>query len=362
MYLMNGNEINDKRSKKEFKGVTFSKFKKSDVKKELLNSLNNGRIEPACYWSAEFICAGHFLELWDNIILFATKHIHLGNPKLSLYLQLRFNNFKDILVGGYIDNEIKMRNNKKIRSLFGEIISILALSNKKHTLSKVKIDKDDFQLQNITDKLKADNINYANRIYLKDDPKELFIALNEFAYNLTSRRNKTVDACYWLEWIMEFENVCKREKKIKLMAAPRHIAPVENKMKTDIIWMIWEIFLLEAENRGGITKKIVSSLLEIFSIKYTSGTKRKRRFLMYNVISLLTEPVDYNISIFTEEKKIDTIKNKIDIIYKQIKNNEVRPDTDYLFNNSFTGDERNLENTIKKLDQMNNMMYIPRDK
>ena len=102
--------------------------------------------------------------------------------------------------------------------------------------------------------------------------------------------------------------------------------------------------------------------MEIFCIKYTSGTKRKRRFLMYNVISLLTEPVDYTIPIFTEEKKIDTIKNKIDIIYKQIKRNEIRPDTDYLFNNSFTGAERNLENTIKKLDKMNNMMYIPRDK
>ena len=66
--------------------------------------------------------------------------------------------------------------------------------------------------------------------------------------------------------------------------------------------------------------------------------------------------------IFNEEGKIETIKNKINVIYKQIKKNEVKPDTDYLFNNSFTGGEKNLENTIKKLDKMNNIMYIPRDK
>ena len=174
-----------------------------------------------------------------------------------------------------------MRNNKKIRTLFGEIISILALSNKKHTLSKVKISKDDFQLQNITDKLKADNINYANRIYLKDDPKELFIALNEFAYNLTNRRNKTVDACYWLEWIMEFENVCKREKRIKLTAASRHIAPVENKLKTDIIWMIWEGLLLEANERSKGLHKIMSSLLSLFCLRYKPGVRKRRKYIIY---------------------------------------------------------------------------------
>ena len=359
---MNEYEINDKRGKKDFKGITFSKFKKSDVKKELLNSLANGRIEPACYWSAEYICAGHFLELWDNIITFATKYIHLGNPKLPLYLQLRFNNFKDIIIGGYVDNEIKMRNNKKIRVLFGEIMSILALSNKKHTLSTVKIHKDDFQLQNITDKLKADSVLYANRVYLKDDPKELFIAVNEFAFCLTEKKNKTLDAGYWLEWILEFEKVCKRERNNKLTAASRYIAPVDNKMTTDIIWIIWDILLLEAVNRSATVKKITNAALEIFCIQYKSGCKRKRKMILYNIISLLTEKVDYSIPIYVDESKIETIKNKIDIIYKQIKKNEVKPDTDYLFNNSFTGGERNLENTIKKLDKMSNIMYIPRDK
>ena len=92
---MDPDNINDIRQ--EFKNITFSKYQKSKAKYELVNCIYNCKIENACYWCAEFICSGHFLELWDIIILYFCKYIHSGNPKLPIYLNMRYNSFLTIL-------------------------------------------------------------------------------------------------------------------------------------------------------------------------------------------------------------------------------------------------------------------------
>ena len=69
--------INDIREGTKFRGYSFSNFKKTDVKKQFLETMLKGKIEPACYWCAELVCAGHYGDIWEVIFNFIGKYIHI---------------------------------------------------------------------------------------------------------------------------------------------------------------------------------------------------------------------------------------------------------------------------------------------
>ena len=352
---MNNDEINDKRTIEEFRSVTFSEYSRSKVKKILLESLIKGEIEPACYWSAELICSGLYQDIWEIIILYTSRYIYVSNPRLPLYIELRLESFREIINNGFSENILKLRNNEKIRKLFAELISMLCYSKKRHAFESLNIkDKEEFNIAKLTTKLKAPKVDYAKNSFKKDDPRELLICINEFAYHISKDSKDIIQACYWIEWLIEYENICK-SKKIKCQCERRIFASVDNKFQMEIIWMIWDAILCESEKRDKNINKIIKSLLNLFCIKYSSGCKKRRKYILYFACNLLTEKVDISIPIIQEKQKIEIIVNKINIIYREIKKCEIKPDTDYLFNGL---EKNNIEKTIEKIDKMNEMMNI----
>ena len=342
--------INDIRSISDFKGESFSKYKKTDVRKELLNCMLDGKIEPACNWGAELICAGQFLDLWDIILTFLGKHVHLANPKLAIYLEMRYEKFKNIISTGYVDDILRLRNNQQIRALFAEIICILCNTNKKHSFQGIKINKEEeYDMTHMSNKLKAPSVSYAQSVYKKDDPKELFISINEFAYHISPESNNSLQACFWLEWIMEFQKICANKKE-KCLCERRGNMPVEDKFQMDPIWIIWEIILQRCTEKDNIKNKILNSILKLYCLKYTPGVKKRRRYLIYYAISIITEKYDTKIDITKDKELVETVVKKINAIYKQIKKNEVGPKIDYLMTDVR---KSNLEKTIDKLQILN---------
>lgn len=348
-------EINDIRQSTHFKGVSFSKFKKTDVRKQFITNLTKGRIEPACYWCAELICAGHYMEVWETIIHYIGKHIHLGNPKIVCYIENRYEIFRNIMSQGQYTNELQLRNHPTIRSLFAEITATLANSNKRNSFEPIKINRDEeFDITLMAENLIAPNIAYIKPVFKKGDPKELFIAANEFAYNLSPDKQNMLNACYWIEWIIDFQSICKKRKNPCKCESRNY--PVDTKCKEDVIWMLWETMFHFAEKKSTYCFQLLGSLFRIFCIKYTTASSKKRRHLLYFAVSLITESIPTNIELLTNKPVIQTITDKINIIYKQIKKNEESPNTEYLFAN--LEKENTFEQSMRKMEIVNNMDFL----
>ena len=139
-------------------------------------------------------------------------------------------------------------------------------------------------------------------------------------------------------------------------------AILEDKYKCDIVWVIWEIIL--NKNKNNIFKiNILNDLLKLFCIKYSSGIKKTRKYLLYHAILLSIQNVNEQIKIYENKNIINNIVKKIDVIYEQINNrleetkdnnnNTINNTTNNIINNDINNLVNNNEKNVKKTKKNN---------
>jgi hypothetical protein len=305
-------EFNDNRL--SFRFTTFSNFKKSQVLKKLEDSLYYQNIDDALFCTGELLCSGFILEIWNLYIYYICKYIHIDNPKLSIFINNKFNEFKTITQK--VNSDLELRELKEIWTLLFSITIVLCESNKSTILNQMRFGFD-FNTNEVFSNLKAPDVTYIQSYFKQGDPKEMFIPLNELLYHLKVTKNNK-EIYYWIYWIIEYDIVMTKKKK-QLKCVHRDF------MKTkicNIIWMLWEILLSFNENE--IIKRIIVSYFELFSIKYTPSTNKKKDYIIFVCIMFITnQKIDYTKKIIENSNIFHSLDENIEKIYNLIKKNEM---------------------------------------
>jgi hypothetical protein len=304
--------IHDTRT--QFRTHTFSNFKKTKVLKELENCIYYQKKEEAFYWTGELICSGHVLELWNLFLVVLCKYVHINNPKLPLYIDKKFTDFKEY---AQASNDLELRNNEEIRTLLFSIVLILCESKRDTVLQDLHFE---FKFENIFTNLKAPNVDYIKPYFREGDPKEIYIPLNECAYHLIESKNR-MDIFYWIDWMIQYDELCLKKKK-PLVCVEREFVTVKS---TNMIWILFELLLSFQE--PDVLYKIIQSLIRLFSIKYTPSTNKKRKHILnLCVLLIIHDSVDFTTKIIENTSVFIPIQENINLIFEQIKKNEIHID------------------------------------
>ena len=302
-------------SRTHFRTHTFSNFKKSKVIKELENCIYYQKKEEAFYWTGELICSGHILELWNLFLYVMCKYIHINNPRLPLYVDKKFTEFKEL--SNQLKNDLDVRNQEEVRTLLFSIILLLCESKRDMILEDLHFT---FKFENIFTNLKAPHVDYIKPYFREGDPKEIYIPLNECAYHLIETRNR-MDIFYWIDWMIQYDEQCAKNKKT-LQCVSRDFTPVKS---NNIIWILFELFLSFQE--PDILYKIIHSLMKLFSIKYTPSINKKRKHILnLCVLLIIHDAVDFKTKIIENTAVFIPIQENINMIFEQIKKNEIHDD------------------------------------
>lgn len=353
--------VNDCRELKDFKVNTINNIKNTEIKKELIKCLIDNNYDSSLYWTMEILCSCNFLLLWEIFFYMITNIINVSNVKLIVYIYNKYEKFKQYINNCNSENEIlDLRNNIEIRNIFCDIVIFICNSQKSFILDYNKLNIKGFTFDNIQNFFKAPNVNYVNNYFKDNDPKELYIILNEFLYHLSEKNN--IECFKWIYIYINYYNLCKKNKKILLCEHRKNIELSETfntNLKQHPIWILWSIILEKSNSLNN--KKYINILFIFFKIQLTIGKIKSRIGLLFLSISIFINNNSNEIfdkPIVKDKKKflelIDISRKSINNIIKKI--NSVNKSNNNIPKPKINNKKDKINKSFQQLEILDNLM------
>ena len=353
-------KIYDTRISDELKKKSFGGFKKSEVYSVLFKSIENKKIVDASFWIAECIVSGYTIDIWEKLLIFASKKININHPELPTYLEKKnkiFNNQINRIKSNNKEDYLFLRNSQMIRNLFQDIVTILSTSPNNERYDQLpKINEiEDFRVENIQKNIISKMNILPDSIIHFSDPDELKLIMNELYTNLKNKLTGYDKSLYWVSWILTWEKHHKKNKN-HWNISEREISNIKKKYRCDVIWVLWDTILEECKLRDSHIENQIKSLYNLYLNNYIIGKKYSRLYYLYNAIAYLTHNINFN-NIIKYDKNL-FIKTQLNVNkwYALKKKNEINTNNKKINKRKINKEREKKEIINEKLKLFNNLI------
>lgn len=346
------------RDTRKFDKTSYSQYNKKSVFTEWSKAILHAQYETACHYVAEIDCSLWQDELWEKMIIFASRHIHLHNPSLPTFLNRQFTKYLELLKN---ETPTRLRNNESHRKILCQLTGIFVYSGKGPTYELPKIETNSSKIE----ELKNYSRHYVTQLTIKQGDSILLMTLLNGIFNYLEDGliHKALEC---LAILLNIEKEMKKNKTDFIIENRIH-KWIPAKFKNDWIWILWE-GLLTWKHKNEIVCESIKSLLSLFSFQYLPTKKTSRIYLIINAFLLVCQPLNINQPII-DQQFMNIIKQacqNVNMMYKEIGENYetnispvTQPQTEKSFTNLFIEDtffaEDARKQNIQIKDKFNNL-------
>lgn len=280
-------DVVDERTVLDFQKTTFCGHPRPAVSKFLLQNIQLGHADYACYWSLELLCSGLVHTLWMALFEAAALHVNRANPNVFVYLAKAYETYAP-LEGAYSATEMtKLRNHPDARRMVCEAAAVVALcrKNKLPSLPTIK-PSHDFDSVTLQESLRAPSTLYGKLVLRRDDPLSMAIPMNELCYCLRPDVRDAARCLYWTAWIYAYCREHKKQTKSALTFADRSDEFVGHDHSRHVVWMLWDAVRKQMQPNA---RPYVDVLYKMYCLRWSPSDAKSRQSLLSAAMLLVCE-------------------------------------------------------------------------